>query len=231
MKQDTQNIIIILAIISVLLFATNKTSNLNTIPGEWDVEISEDMNKYLIEEPDFDYSDSLVWATAQAIKENSNSVQDAIKRTAQFVYENVRYSGKITVQYCYDETASSVLKVGYGDCVSMSRLNTALLRAQGIPARTMGGCLTRERCGILFSAVPYAETQTSEMEEGDFKKRGFLHEWVEVWDGNRWVVLESTSAQIFDLTCNTYMEYGYDTNKYNRCVITNLNFWNSCKIA
>ena len=202
---------------------------------EWD--ISEDVGEkgyevYLNEEMDIDSKDPQIMAVAQSIKDKSESPEDAIKRTAEYVAKNIDYTSEMTIQDCYDEKASDVLVSGEGDCVSMSRLLAALLRAQGIPARTSGGCLTRMHCSILFATVPLAEAQTTPMTVGAFKKRGYQHEWVEVWEPTRgWFILEATSGQIFGLGCDTYLQYHYDNNNIERCVILDQSFWNACEIA
>ena len=143
----------------------------------------------------------------------------------------MRYSGSIDINQCYTEKASTILKEGVGDCVSMSRLATALLRAQGIPTRTMGGCLSfLARCSPTMAAVPFIQTQVTEMQPNDFKKRGFLHEWIETWIPEKgWVLGEATAGQVFDLTCKSYIQYGYDSNSMERCVINDQSFWNICK--
>ncbi len=224
-----------IGLVVFLVFGNIQTDDkVITIAGKWN--ISEEINlkgysEYLIEEHDFDYSYPPIWEKAKEIKSISSDPDDAVMKTAQFVADHVRYSSAITVQYCYDEKASDVMDTGLGDCVSMSRLVTSLLRAQGIPARTMGGCLSAtKRCTPIFSTIPYLEAQTTEMIEGDFKKRGFLHEYVEVWTPTKeWQIIESTSGQMYDFSCNTYYDYGYDNDRYSRCVITQSSFWSSCK--
>jgi len=49
------------------------------------------------------------------------------------------------------------------------------------------------------------------------------------WDGIEWVRVESTSGQIFDISCNTYLNYGYDSNNINRCVINDNSFIKECR--
>lgn len=233
----TNELIIPLVIISIaaLISITNSPilQEITTIEGDWD--ISEQVKEkgyeiYLIEEHDFDYSAPILQDMAKEIKESTSDADEAIKETAKTVAQHVRYSGAISIPYCYDETASMVAETGVGDCVSMSRLATALLRAQGIPSRTMGGCLVMGRsCTPLFAAVPLLEAQTTPMNIGDFKKRGFLHEWVEVWSTTKgWQILESTSGQVFPLGCNTYLEFGYDKDQYTRCTINDQSFWQQC---
>lgn len=244
-EKSKGGIVLVIAIAIILVYAAqDKTaidsagsqSDLNLISGQWDISSqvnSMGYGKYLIEELDFDYSDEGIQNLAREIKQSTSSPEQAIKETIKYVAQNIKYSSKITVQYCYDERASTVLQTGSGDCVSMSRITTALLRAQGIPARTMGGCLSfKTRCSILFSTVPYQDAQVTELSEGDFKKRGFLHEWVEAWTPSQgFFLIEATSGQTFPLSClgSTYLKYSYDDNQYNRCVINSPSFWETCR--
>lgn len=238
MEPKQQKGMIVLVVIAVLFGALsfmNPVGKIDTIQGSWDISSQVKANgfeKYLVEESDFDYTATNVWNAAQAVKSKTASAESAIKETARYVAQNVKYSGLISIDYCYSETASSVLSSRQGDCVSMSRLVTAMLRAQGIPARTMGGCLTSKRCGILFATVPGLQPFYMPMVDGDFKKRGFLHEYVEAWEPSRgWVRVEATSGQIFPMECVAYLNYGYDSNQYNRCTINDASFWDQCSIA
>lgn len=215
----------LVALMIILAFSPKQA--VEPIKGSWDVE---GLDQFKVEEHDFDYSHPDIYNLAESIKESSSSPKDAIDKTIKYTVQNVKYSSKISVNYCYSEKASDVLNSKVGDCVSMSRLNTALLRAQGIPARTMGGCLSSyKRCIPLFSVIPGEEAKVVPMTEGDYKKRGYLHEWVEAYDGEKWYLIESTSGQSFPMDCITYLEYGYDSNRYNRCVITDQTFWNECR--
>lgn len=202
---------------------------------EWDISKQvQDLNYgiYLEDAIDIDYNTPAIFLLAQEIKSRTSTPKQAIKETLIYVYLNVEYSSELSEEYCYEEKASTVLESGIGDCVSMSRLVTALLRAQGIPAKTVGGCYSAyNRCDILFSTIPYREAQVTPMEEGVFKKKGYLHEWVEVWEPeNGWILVEATSAQIFHSDCNAYLFYHYDKDQYERCVITSFPFWNKCSI-
>ncbi len=233
----------IFALILILMGGNNdvKPGGIVSIEGNWDISeqvLEQNLEQYTIEEEDFDYSDPQVYKLAQDIKSSTATPYDAVKATARYVYDNIQYSSKVSVNFCYEETASSALEAGTGDCVSMVRLATALLRAQGIPTRTMGGCLASSgRCSPLFAVAPPEITaQVTTMVEDDFKKRGFLHEWYEFWvpDGSEdgiWRIGEATSGQIFPIGCPAYIQFAYDNNRFNRCVIQDNNFWNLCSIS
>ena len=242
-KQKTTVVFVMLAILLIFLFGggkaavDNKTSQGTQIAsqGTWDISQKvkdNNLTPYLREELDFDYSDPEILEIAKSIKSSTATPYDAVKKTAKYVYDNIDYS-TVTVSHCYQETAASTLESGSSDCVGMTRLNIGILRAMGIPARSVGGCLKSSvRCSPLFAVAPGVQAKVSPLVEGDFKKRGFLHEWVEVFDGEKWYSLESTSGQIFDKeTCNQYIIFGYDNNQYNRCTIADQGFWNRCSIS
>ena len=234
-KKTKITIIILICILVLFFIFKNDKNEFFTVEGNWNIskEVQEKgYEQYLVEEPDFDYTDQAIFNLAKQIKESTTTPEEAIKQTIKHVAINVQYSSEITIDYCYKETASYVAEVKEGDCVSMSRLVASLLRAQGIPSRTVGGCLTSQRCDILFSAVPMLESQTTMMIEGDFKKRGFLHEWVEVWTPDKgWMFVEATAGKLYSTDCDTYLVYSYDSNSRNRCVINDLSFWNQCKMS
>ena len=239
-SEKTKRLLIIGGIL-LILFAffgfKNGITSINTVQGNWDIskQVREQgLEKYLVEEADFDYSHPGIQQLAKNIKSTTSSPYDAAKFTAKYVYDNIPYKSDVSVSYCYQETASSTLEAGTGDCVSMTRMNVAILRAMGIPARSVGGCLkSSQRCTPLFAAYPGVEAQVTQMIPDDFKKRGFLHEWLEAWVGPEkgWITVEATSGQLFSMdgNCNQYIKYGYDSNQFDRCVITSQSFWDICK--
>jgi transglutaminase-like putative cysteine protease len=237
-KSKISGKLLIFLAIGIILAISNHPkmeSNGVSINNSWDIshEVEDaGYTGYLVETPDFDYSDEDVLSLATTIKRNSKNPYESVKKTVKYVAQNTQYSSAVSAGYCFNEKASTVLKSGVGDCVSMSRLSTALLRAQGIPARTVGGCLSAyKRCAPLFATVPFAEVKKVVMTEGDFKKRGYLHEWVEAWTPEQgWMQIEATSGHSYPLDCNTYLQYAYDTNQYDRCVINDVPFWNECKV-
>lgn len=206
---------------------------IQTIQGSWDITTEVEQAgylSYLEEYADFDYTTPIVYNKAQEIKASSSSPEDAIKKTLKFVVSEISYSSSVSIGYCYDEKASTVLVNKMGDCVSMTRLTISLLRAQGIPARSVGGCLSSyKRCTPIFAVIPSLEAKTTPMTEGDFKKRGFLHEYTEIWTPiEGWRIGEATSGQLFNFDCDSYLMYSYDTNIQNRCIILSQDFWQIC---
>ena len=252
MTKNNKNLLIVGSVLFALILlyggikgAPNKSGSqgqVSSISGSWDIsdKVKENnLTQYLKEEIDFDYSHPEIQEIASQIKSSTNTPYDAVKKTAKYVYDAIQYDSAVTVSSCYQETAGSTLEIGRSDCVGMTRLNVALLRAQGIPARSVGGCLkSTVRCSPLFAVAPGVQAKVTPLTEGDFKKRGFLHEWVEVFvptpknpDGE-WLSLEATSGQIFSKdSCDQYIIFAYDSNQYNRCTLTDQGFWNLCSIS
>lgn len=237
MNDKNKKILIVVGIFFVLFAffgVKNKITLTETIKGNWDIsqQVKEQgLEQYLVETVDFDYSNPNIQQIAKNIKLSTSAPYDAAKFTAKYIYDTIPYNSKISISYCYQETASSVIEAGTGDCVSMVRMDVAILRAIGIPARSVGGCLkSSQRCAPLFAVYPDVEAQVTPMTEDDFKKRGFLHEWLEFWTPEHgWQIMEATSGQIFDISCGAYIKFGYDTNQYDRCVITDSTFWKLCQ--
>ena len=256
-KQKTTVVFVMLTILLIFLFGggkaavDNKASQGTQITsqgtqiasqGTWDIsqEVKDNnLTQYLREELDFDYSDPGILEIAKSIKSSTATPYDAVKKTAQYVYDNIEYT-TVTVSHCYKETAASTLESGSSDCVGMTRLNIGILRAMGIPARSVGGCLKSSvRCTPLFAVAPGVQAKVSPLVEGDFKKRGFLHEWVEVWlptknnPEGEWLSLEATAGLIYPISCGQYIKFGdgYDNNQFERCTISSQSFWNLCSIS
>lgn len=196
--------------------------------GDWEMDIK-GMEEYVEETQEFDYSNPSIRVVSSTIKEDSGSINDAIKKSSKYVVENIEYSSGISVEDCFMETASGVLENKKGDCVSMSRLLVSLLRAQNIPARTVGGCLSKDyTCDVTFATMPFEKAKFTEIKD-DFKKRGYLHEWVEAYNGREWVLIESTSGQVFDNQCQDYGFYHYDQDSVERCIIEDEIFIDECR--
>src|SRR3990167_10556552 len=157
------------SILVVLLLFSGRTKEeavSTVVAGAWDIseQVKENsLGQYLVKESDFDYTHPEIQQIAAEIKSSSESPYDAVKKTAKYVYDTIDYDAKVTITSCYTETASSTLELGKSDCVGMTRVNVALLRAMGIPARSVGGCLkSSERCSPLFAVAPGIEAKRSE---------------------------------------------------------------------
>ena len=242
----TKHIMIVVSVIIVVLLilaGTKKISPLPPIPdtvwqkqsqSEWQKQYTKEMIENNI---DLEYTqpqstiDYFTEDLQKVISEmDSTSPEDAVKKATKFILKNIRYElSGISADFCYAETATSTLRDGFGDCVSMTKLGTAILRGQGIAVRSGGGCVKfTEQCASLMAtfAIPY---QKAEIYDG--KKRGFLHEWAEVWFPEEgWVIVDFTSGAVYNKQCNEYTLYSYDNAHWKEmCVITDNSFIQQCR--
>jgi len=82
----------------------------------------------------------------------------------------------------------------------------------------------------MYALYPTQDAQVTEMIDGDFKKRGFLHEYLIFWTPETsWLTIEATSGQIFTSDCDQYLFYSFDSNQFDRCVVQDASFWNECQ--
>lgn len=155
--------------------------------------------------------------------------EDLLKKATRYVLSRIKYaSAGITPSYCFSETATSAYLSESGDCVSMAKLGTALLRGQGIAVRTVGGCVKFDgSCSPLMGVIPIPIEKAVIF---DGKKRGFLHEWTEVWIPNKgWVLVDFTNGAIYEKGCKDYIIYAYDEANYKDiCVIEDDEFNKKC---
>lgn len=223
--------VVVLGLFSLLL------SQPSTGPVEenWDASYQEAVEAaginpdYFEHNPIIDKNEEIV-VIANDIKSRANNAKDAVKMTMDYVYDVTRYSRQVSPQVCFAETSSDVLDKGYGDCVSMSKLVLSLLREQGIAARPTGGCISGNfRCGVLFSTHADRMPIYSPVDLEDPKKRGGLHEWVEIWlPDEGWIIGEATSGQLFSKSCESYDTHDYNTDSVGMCVITDYNYIRQC---
>lgn len=129
------------------------------------------LKNYLRSEPQIDVTDPLIQATAKKIV---GSEKDSWKRALmihRYVFETLEKVPTITVP-----NAVEVLKTKRGDCNEHAALTTALMRAAGVPARTV--------VGLVYSDRFYGTN-------------GFYyHAWVEIFSGETWTSLDPTWDQV-----------------------------------
>jgi transglutaminase-like putative cysteine protease len=101
------------------------------------------------------------------------TINETAERTFKWVAANIKYDGYSS----YDHGALYVLKEKKGDCTEFSYLFVALCRANGIPARAVGGYICSEN--TILSAEKY-------------------HNWAEVYLDKAW--------QIADAQKNVYLQ-------------------------
>jgi len=102
------------------------------------------------------------------IKQSSS---DSAKVLFNWVSKNIKYEGYIK----NDRGALYALNNRKGDCTEYSYLFTALLRAQKIPTRVIGGYL-------------YSEDKLLKPED--------FHNWAEYYQGGRWIIADVQNANL-----------------------------------
>jgi len=167
--------------------------------------------EYLKETEIYDFSDLSIQLLANQLK------RDTAKETAKVIFkwtfENLDYDNDNNYFDCKGVKASEVLKRRYGICSTMTKMNIALLRANGIAAYSRSGCFQfSESCRLVqtFFRKPlpiFVEVKKDEDTEY-YSTRGGLHNWVVMWlPEEGWVRGESTAGVIYDDTCINYYDY------------------------
>lgn len=232
--KDRKNLIVIVLVLGLAwLFVAMPASNIGQPEENWQNNYKEQAlaagldPEYLEHDnivdtnPDMDY-------IAQSISTQSVNAKDAVKKTMDYVYDTVAYTP--SPPGCFDETSSDVFVERTGNCVSMTKIALSLLRAQGIAARPVGGCISGNfACNALFSFHPERQPRYVPVVQDDNFKRGGLHEWLEIWlPDEGWIYGEATSGQLFPRSCSSYDIHDYNTDAFGMCVITDQNYIRQC---
>lgn len=120
---------------------------------------------------------------AQALKLGEGTSRNHVYDIFTFVGDHLSFppGDRINVRF----TALETLQSGEGVCEDHSLLMVALLRARGIPARTV--------TGLVFpgwiTSLPFSHSETK-----TWNHPGGSHAWVEVFTGERWEMTEPTWA-------------------------------------
>lgn len=194
-------------------------------------------DEYLKETWYYDYSNIYKGAEYNefltAIKKQDPLV--ASKAIAEIVYESIDYDLAVaTLNYCYNNKASDILRNQVGVCSTMSRVDIAMLRGIGLAAREVTGCAKWSgSCKYIMTFLqerPFEETFIEE--DGKYVVAGGLHSWVEVWLPNRgWTIIEATNGHIYPSNCIEYDSYGkepFSTNSVDECSMSST-LANKCK--
>ncbi len=93
---------------------------------------SDKINEYLKCDNVIDYNNKFIAELSDTLFKSSNNELDFIKKTYEFVRDNISHSADINedIITC---TASEVLKAGHGICFAKSHLLAALLRCKSVP--------------------------------------------------------------------------------------------------
>ena len=104
--------------------------------------MNENQNEYLKETPSINFSHPQIEAKIKELQEKSDSQINYIKRTYEFVRDEIPHSWDIKAKVV-SKNAAEVLENGTGICWTKSCLLAALLRGNGIPAGISYQKLTR----------------------------------------------------------------------------------------
>jgi len=199
-------------------------------------------NKYLEKTTHFDYDARNIMDLVYDIRANTNSAEEAVKKTAREVYLEIDYFGVKNPAYkplgagtdCKSIQASEILAREYGLCSTMSKVNIAILRGMGIAARPVVGCASIVgSCQLLkiLPGVDLPKINPIRIEDGEAVIGGGLHAWVEVWlPEEGWVLLESTNGIVYkDPKCIKYNTLMHPTTISNLCTSSDWDYVNSCR--
>jgi len=137
------------------------------------------LSDYLQQEPFIEISEPQIQALATRL---STSKHDAISQSVfDWVSKHIDYAGYVSS----DQGALYALQQGKGDCTEYMYLSTALLRANDIPARGMGGFVVSENS--VLSASDY-------------------HNWTEYYQDEQWHLLDA-QKQVLDTQYQDYISF------------------------
>jgi transglutaminase-like putative cysteine protease len=88
------------------------------------------LDQYLIATPMCDYGHPLVQECVHRVVAGGQTEQEKAALIFNFVRDTIRFSMAFS-----KSKASQILKLGYGECITKTNVQVALLRAVGIPAR------------------------------------------------------------------------------------------------
>lgn len=170
-------------------------------------------NEYLMTTNEIDFNNPEIQRLANELRRETP--KETAKAIAKWTYYNIRYDNEASYYDCKSIKSSEILERGLGVCSTMSKLNIALLRANGIPAYSVTGCFKwLESCKLkqTFFTGRFPRFLDIKVDEtGYAPTMGFLHNWViiQLYEDNELeeIILESTSGLLYENTCIDYKPY------------------------
>lgn len=181
----------------------------------WDISyqnllIQENIDfKYLEETNEIDYTNPIIQNLAYQLRKNNP--KETVKSIAKWTAENIVYDSTQQYEDCRSKKSTEIIERGTGVCSTMSKVNLALLRANGIASRSITGCFKYlEKCKYIqtifrIKLPPFLQINKS-LE--NIPTLGGLHNFVEVYlPEEGWVLLESTTGDLYENKCINYDYY------------------------
>jgi transglutaminase-like putative cysteine protease len=134
-----------------------------------------DVDQYLITTPMCDFNHPLVQECVHRVVADGQSEREKATLIFNFVRDSIRFSIAFS-----RSKASQILKKGFGECLTKTNVQVALLRAVGIPARMRWVMAqTKVLTGLVAPfMLRYLRTDAS-------------HFWTECYLGGRWISCEA----------------------------------------
>jgi transglutaminase-like putative cysteine protease len=134
-----------------------------------------DVDKYLIATSMCNYDHPLVQETARKVIAGAQTEREMATRIFDFVRDTIRFSMAFS-----RSKASQILKLGYGECITKTNVQVALLRAVGVPARMHW--VMAQACVLHGLVADFIfRSMTSEAS----------HFWTECYLGDHWISCEA----------------------------------------
>lgn len=179
-----------------LTLMTNSSSTNFTYPIDYDLPVSgtapSTQLESLLPSSAIDYNAYPQFTTmADALLENSPSLDTAIAAMSNYAAADITYNeaeDQPGAKYVFQD-AMATWNARLGVCENIAQLSAALMRSVGIPVQTVGGYANSS-----WTKPNYTDTNPSD-----------AHEWLQVWNGTDWQIMDPTWTAISD---NSGLAYG-----------------------
>lgn len=184
-----------------------------------------------------DLTDPQIQSIAADLLADTESAKDAMQAALSYVHSHVAYTREEDDPTCISRTATDILDAGTGQCDTQSEVVIALLRAMGVAATPVGGCIypspTCTTQALFELPHPLYEPLSilpTPLPSYSRRAAGGLHAWVAAWDDTtkEWVNLEATSGTPAQTSCWTYHVEMYPDTQEDICKSTNYAYVQAC---
>jgi len=249
--KKNKGIVVLVGIVILIAIFTSRTNQMPVIGTDWQLgfkqKIEQIPDSYLESTYIYNYENENIKMVSEQLVKESSDAKDYTEKVLDFVYNNVKYDFNENDITCFNSKASDVLERGTGQCDTQSMLVVALLRAGGIPAYPIGGCIHKTPnllCDMQYAITDMRRPIFRPIEEitfsrggdpiyselipyfgrGELGRAGGLHAWVMAYTGERFQLLEATSGQIVEMSCYIYTDELQVKNVRELCVSDSFQF-------